>query len=395
MAPNPLRNYADNQAMLTSKAYAVFGQATYEFNDQFALTGGLRYTKDKKNGFEYQRLIMFAPTGPYAAVSPNIAFEVSTDLDPTTPGIQNSRTLKDSWDAVTGTLNLDWTPNDDTLVYAKYSRGYKSGGFLLGTLAPDPRADEESVNAYEIGWKTTINRQLILNGSAFYNDFDGLQLNLSQLNAAGTAASNNFVNVDARVYGLELEAIWQPVRNLQLSASYGYLNTKITEGCCFYDPADPGALLPSARPAGGSATTNGVTLVFQDLKGSKLYQSPENKFALNGNYTFNFAPGDLVLSGTYTWVDETTYQPFDNPAFAVPAHGEADFRVLWNDGDDRFTVIGFVKNAFDKRGYNSTSSTNPTAIFEDVTPPIVQTRTSITRGLIYPRTYGVELQYRF
>ena len=395
-APNPLRNYADGQSALTSKAYAVFGQATYEFNDQFALTGGLRYTKDKKSGFESQRLVLFSPAGPFAAAGlGHLAFDVSTDLDPATPGIQNSRTLKDSWDAVTGTLNLDWTPNDDTLVYAKYSRGYKSGGFLLGTLAPDPRAEEETVNAYEVGWKATVARQLILNGSAFYNDFEGLQLNLSQLNAAGTAASNNFVNVDARVYGLELEAIWQPVRNLQLSASYGYLNTKITEGCCFYDPADPGALLPSARPAGGSAVTNGVTLVFQDLKGSKLYQSPENKFALNGNYTFNFDAGDLVLSGTYTWVDETTYQPFDNPAFAVPAHGEADFRVLWNDGEDRFTVIGFVKNAFDKRGYNSTSSTNPTAIFEDVTPPIVQTRTAITRGLIWPRTYGVELQYRF
>jgi len=126
--------------------------------------------------------------------------------------VQNFRALKDSWSAVTGTLNLDWTPNDDTLVYAKYSRGYKSGGFLLGTLAPKPTADEETVNAYEVGLKQTIGGRLILNASAFYNDFEGLQLNLSQLNAAGTSASNNFVNVDAEAYGLELEAMWQPIR---------------------------------------------------------------------------------------------------------------------------------------------------------------------------------------
>ncbi|WP_374578347.1 TonB-dependent receptor [Phenylobacterium sp.] len=398
-AANPLRNFADGYAELTSKAWAVFGQGTYEFNDQWALTAGLRYTKDQKDGFESQRLVLFNPTGPFGAA----AVDVSSDMDPTTPGVQNFRNLSDEWSAVTGTVNLDWTPNDDTLVYAKYSRGYKSGGFLLGTLAPKPTADEETVNAYELGLKQTIGGRLILNASAFFNDFEGLQLNLSQLNAAGTAASNNFVNVDAEAYGLELEAIWQPIQPLQISASYGYLHTEITKGCCFYDPADPSALKPTARPAGGTATTNGVLLVFQDLAGSKIYQSPENKFALNANYTFDFSAGSLVLSGSYTWTDETTYQPFDNPDFSVPAYGTGDLRVLWKDGEDRYTLIGYVKNVTDEQGFTSTSSTNPTAVFGDPNPGLVvggnaylrQTGTAITRGLIQPRTYGVELQYRF
>ena len=42
---------SSNQAELDSKAWAVFGQATYKFNDQLALTGGLRYTKDEKDGY--------------------------------------------------------------------------------------------------------------------------------------------------------------------------------------------------------------------------------------------------------------------------------------------------------------------------------------------------------
>ena len=249
----------------------------------------------------------------------------------------------------------------------------------------------------------TIGGRLILNASAFFNDFEGLQLNLSQLNAAGTAASNNFVNVDAEAYGLELEALWQPIQPLQISASYGYLHTEITKGCCFYDPADPSALKSTARPSGGSATTNGVLLVFQDLAGSKIYQSPENKFALNANYTFDFSAGSLILSGTYTWTDETTYQPFDNPDFAVPAYGTADLRVLWKDAGDRYSLIGYVKNLTDEEGFTSTSSTNPTAVFGDPNPGLVvgstgylrQTGTAITRGLIQPRTYGIELQYRF
>lgn len=396
---NPTRNFADNYAELESKAWAAFGQATYEFNDQWALTGGLRYTKDEKDGYESQRLVLF---NPLSAFGP-LAVDVSSDMDPTKPGVQNFRNLSDSWSAVTGTLNLDWTPNDDTLVYAKYSRGYKSGGFLLGTLAPKPTADEETVNAYEVGLKQTIGGRLILNASAFYNDFEGLQLNLSQLNAAGTSASNNFVNVDAEAYGLELEALWQPIQPLQISASYGYLHTEITKGCCFYDPADPSALKSTARPAGGTATTNGVLLVFQDLAGSKIYQSPENKFALNANYTFDFEPGSLILSGSYTWTDETTYQPFDNPDFAVPSYGTADLRVLWKDAQDRYSLIGYVKNVTDEEGFTSTSSTNPTAVFANPNPGLAvggstylrQTSTAITRGLIQPRTYGVELQYRF
>jgi iron complex outermembrane receptor protein len=254
-----------------------------------------------------------------------------------------------------------------------------------------------------VGAKKTFMRTLQVNASVFYNDYSDLQINLQQLNAAGTAAANNFVNVDARAYGLELEAIWQPIDHLQFNASYGYLNTKITKGCCFYDPADPSGLLSSARLSGGSAVTNNVLLRFQDLKGSPLYQSPKNKFAVNGNYTFEFDPGALTLSATYTWTDKTIYQPFDDPAFAVPSYGTADFRAIWKQANNRFTVIGFVKNAFDKSGYTSTGSTNPTAVFGVPNPGLVvngvtyqqQTGLSITRGLIAPRTYGVELQVPF
>ncbi|MFC3071019.1 TonB-dependent receptor [Phenylobacterium soli] len=396
---NPSRDTVDIQAHLVSDAYAVFGQATYKFSDSWSLTGGLRYTKDKKDGNEYERLIMFSPSSPYGQASAllrGLAIDVSSDFDPSKPGVQPNRSMSNSWDAVTGTLNLDWTPDRDTLVYGKYSRGYKSGGFLLGTLSPKAEAKQEAVNAFELGAKKTIARTLILNGALFYNDYKDLQLNVQQLNEAKTSSANYFVNVDARAYGLELEAIWQPIRNLQFNASYGYLNTKITKGCCFFDPADPSALLAGARPQGQTATLNGVPIVYQNVEGSPLYQSPKNKFALNGNYTIDFDPGSLVLSATYTWTDKTLYQPFKNdPAFSVPSYGTADFRAIWKDAKDRYSVIGFVKNAFDEKGYTSTGSTTPTATFGFGAGGIYQNGVSITRGLIQPRTYGMELQYRF
>ncbi|MDE2488938.1 MAG: TonB-dependent receptor, partial [Alphaproteobacteria bacterium] len=397
-APNPSRDYVDQYATLVSDAWAVFGQATYKLNDQWSVTGGLRYTHDRKAGYETQRLILFSPAGPFGpALGGAYAFDVSTDLDNNPAnGVQNARSITDDWGALTGTLNLNWQPDRDTLAYVKYSRGYMSGGFLLGTLSPRPEADQEGVNAYEVGLKKTVAHTLQVNAAAFYNDYQNLQLNVQQLNAAMTATANDFVNVGARAYGLELEAIWQPIRNLQFNASYGYLNTKITSGCCFYDPADPSALLPGSRPAGQAVTLNGVKIQPQNIEGSPLYQSPKNKFAINGNYTFNFEPGDLILSATYTWTDKTIYQPFGNdPAFAVPAYGTTDFRAIWNDAAKKYSVIAYVKNAFNKTGFTSTGSTNPTATFGLGASGLYQDGVAITRGLIEPRTYGVELQYRF
>ena len=59
--------------------------------------------------------------------------------------------------------------------------------------------------------------------------------------------------------------------------------------------------------------------------------------------------------------------------------------MLWNDAQNRYTIIGFVKNAFDEEGY--IRSTRLLADGGGLAP-----RAS---GLIYPRTYGVEVQFRF
>ena len=71
-------------------------------------------------------------------------------------------------------------------------------------------------------------------------------------------------------------------------------------------------------------------------------------------------------------------------AIRLPAFEVADFRLLWKDADDRYTVIGYVKNAFDEVGYQNSTAGSPTAVGPR--------RTVI---LNFPRTYGLELQYRF
>jgi iron complex outermembrane receptor protein len=75
---------------------------------------------------------------------------------------------------------------------------------------------------------------------------------------------------------------------------------------------------------------------------------------------------------------------WSNPIYTAPSFEVADFRLLWNDAENRYTIIGFVKNALDEIGYGSSTGSSPT--------PVGSRRTV---SLTYPRTYGMELQYRF
>jgi iron complex outermembrane receptor protein len=75
---------------------------------------------------------------------------------------------------------------------------------------------------------------------------------------------------------------------------------------------------------------------------------------------------------------------FSNPIATAPSNEIADFRIMWNDAQNRYSIIGFVKNAFDEDGFIRSSGSSPTG---------VGSRQQV--GLIYPRTYGAEVQFRF
>ncbi len=427
---NPSGAFLAVDGHLETDSYAGFGQMDWSFTDQWTFTAGLRYTKDKKTGIDMARYVartqgtaiaaadapgtlenliigLFPAGTPLAfiqtqvqAIGPMIAPLVlaqtqalaldvtqsqvcgatacAADLLPN-PGGGLRRNLAGDWDAVTGTTGLQWEPNDDTNLYLRYSRGYKAGGWLGSNgLTPNPYADPEYVDSYEFGVKTVLADRLQLNTAVFYSDYDGFQTPLTV--SLGTITASRFLNLQARVQGVEVEANWSPLDRLQLLASYSYLDAEITRGCCFVDSADPTASTPGVRP--DSTLPNGD--VAQTLVGNRLPLTPEHKWTVGANYTWSFAPGSLTVGGMYTDTDDQQSTIWSNPIYTAPSFEVADFRVLWNDVENRYTVIGFVKNALDEIGYGNSTGGSPT--------PIGSRRTV---SLTYPRTYGMELQYRF
>jgi iron complex outermembrane receptor protein len=405
-APNPRGAFLYVDGHLDTKSYAAFGQIDYDFAETWKLTAGLRYTYDEKDGYDIARYVGRLPTLALAlsqavplSVAQGLAVDITTlqvcggttlascaanpataDLIANTGGGLR-RNLSGDWDALTGTLGVQWTPDTDTNVYLRYSRGYKSGGWLGSNgLTPSPYAEPEYVDSYELGAKKTFGGRLQVNTALFYSDYQGFQTPLTV--ALGTITASTFLNLDAKVWGLELETLWSPISNLQLMLNYAYLNTEITKGCCFVDTADPAARASGARPV-GAAVAGRVT---QTLEGNQMPMAPENKVTLGATYTWDFSPGSLIASGTYTYTDDQQSTIFTNPLYTAPANEIADFRLLWKDAEDRYTLIGFVKNAFDEVAYQR-SVANPTS------PTAVGARREVILNI--PRTFGVEIQYRF
>jgi len=229
--------FRNNTQRYTLQSYGLFGEAYYNFTDTVKLTAGLRYNSDKKDVSARSTLAsFFVPFGTRGSAF-NSPAAAGFDGDPNRAGIQPFSIRGVSQTAVTGRVVLDWKISDDNLIYASYSRGYKSGGInppLQPIFAVPDTFTPEFVDAFEIGSKNSfLDGTLRANITAFYYKYKGLQL--SRI----TARTSVNDNVDATVYGLEGEFIIQPTRNFVVNMNASYLKTKVSTDKFLANPRNP------------------------------------------------------------------------------------------------------------------------------------------------------------
>ncbi|PAL23177.1 TonB-dependent receptor [Sphingopyxis sp. GW247-27LB] len=230
--------FRNNTDDLKIKSYGIFGEAYFEVNDRLKLTAGLRYNNDKKSVLARSTLASFLVPFGQTGTAFDSPFVGSFDADPGTPGNQiiQGRTVKFSeW---TGRAVLDFKVTEDNLLYASYSRGYKSGGInppLQPVFAVPESFAPEQVDAFEIGSKNAFgNGALQLNLTAFYYKYKDLQL--SKI-VARTAVNDN---VDADIYGFEAEAMIRPDPDWVVNLGFSYLHTKVSSDKFTSNPRDFG-----------------------------------------------------------------------------------------------------------------------------------------------------------
>jgi iron complex outermembrane recepter protein len=237
----------------------------------------------------------------------------------------------------------------------------------------------------------------------------------------------------SRSEGFELEALWQPIDDLQLILDYSYNSTRIVDGHAV-DLTDPTAAQPGAKPlhslaqctAGGATVagdcaiddpTNGLPgggfQRQQDVSGNDLPNAPRNKVAVAANYTWRLNAGSLTANVSYSWRDKAFGNIFTRWYTQAPSWDQWDARALWKDNNDRYEIIAFVKNIFNKTGYDQGATAELlngaiSAVYAGNLPAGLTCSPVIAGGVVNcvqgirktfyttpPRTYGVELRYKF
>ena len=356
-----------------------------------------------------------------------------TTYDPATGFAHRNYGAK--WSATTGTVGLQYEPDRRTLAYIRYSRGFKAGGFRVGidtVLAPNAYTEAEYVDDIELGLKKTIG-PFVFDLALFHYDYKNDQVPLSIANTgSGLSAPNAvFYNIPKAVsQGFEAEVSWTPIRKMLVTLSYSYLDATIKNSSGTVDSADPTAQLATAHPIGALTACTGTAPLFsadpscdvytgfrqrgQNLSGNTLPNSPKNKLAVNWLYSFDLGDhgGTLTPSLTYIYRDTQFGSIFNSASSKSPSWDQWDARVTWKLPGNHLTIIAYGKNLADKLGYEGgagafrlAGATGPTTALGAATGGASQgyvfnvqggpLQTYSTYPLTPPRTYGIELQYKF
>lgn len=333
-----------------TKSLAGFGQLDVPLGDKVTLSGGARYTRDRRK---------FDPLDCSRSNANKVC------LPTITPRISDGQ-----W---TYRAGIDYRPTEDIMLYGSVSRGFKSGGWNTNR-SPALRGPvgSETVKNYEVGLKSQFfDRKLTLNAALFYYKYRGIQALIGTTDPVTGLTTSLYINAgDPRTYGAELELNANVTDRLELRLGAGYLDTKVI-----------------ANP---SFTADG-----RPLNGNRLPQAPE--FSGNAIVRYTIPAGD---AGDFTLQADGRYQTYvysgidNDPSEKVKAYGIANARIQWRSADRKYTLEAFVDNVFDYHVIQQMFH-NTLGSF-----PLVPTANSPTFDSGFgvwgrPRTWGVRAGYSF
>ncbi len=432
---------------------AVFAQGEYKFNDEWALTVGVRWAEDEKavsenRGGLYEDLEPWWGAGffdaPFFQVAPGVtaaqllrspavtgipdlgipaaAFAGFTDLAwtnfymgnglPTGNPLQplapvcaldaqecaNPLQLRGiplafvslaeeekSWEDTNYRINLDYTPNDDTLIYGYVTTGYRSGGYGLGIL--DARAgglagvpvsilsyDKESVTAYEIGYKGTLLDGTVQLFTAIYTyQYENYQDQVDVYDSVQGISRDIPVNTgDSSNSGFEIEGTWLATDSLTINANYSYTTTEYKDDVILLE--DENVLAP--RPLFGATSFN--------INGNSLKGIPEHKFTTWATYEWILAnDSTLSLAGAYSFTGEYNTDSIERDFDKMPERHRVDLSLNWRSADNKTRARLFIDNVFDETMYRELGQANHDDNFR------------VTGTLLAERTFGIDLMREF
>ncbi len=314
---------------------SVFADGTHYFTDNFDVTLGVRYSKNRQHYQQFANGLLVVPTNPALVTHENATSNQSV---------------------ATYLINPRYHVSKNVMIYGKIASGYRPGGpnFVLALGHGAPTFQPDKLWNYELGEKATfLDDRFMLNADVYDIHWSRIQLTV---NNGGINQIEN--GGSARIKGLEFTTAYKLTPDLTLSGSGSYTDAKLTSAVPALGLAQPGARLPL---------------------------SPRYNFALAANYNFPIAyryNGDLTVTDSYIGNRTAGYAgSLVSPVYRLPGYNTLNFdlAVFAPHGIE---VDAYIHNVFDKTGQVSAATT---ANEYDPAAPVPVT-------LSMPRTIGVDLK---
>lgn len=350
------------QQLRVDQDRAVFGEVTYDLTDKVTVTGGLRFFQANSS---LEGFFGFGPgysgsTGVAACFAPPL----SSTLAPA-PCTNVNKGVEES--GYTHRLNLTYKFDEDRMVYATWSTGYRPGGVnRRGSLPP---YQSDFLTNFEFGWKTSwLDNSLRWNGAVYALRWENFQFSI--LGAQGLTEIKNAAQ--AHILGLESDIVWRPTVGLTLTGGIALTQAELSDNYCGY-------LSPSGEPETNCAAPLAP-------EGTELPTTPKVKANLIARYEFPVGEYEAHVQGAVVYVGET-WTDLRLAERAIigrqPDYATVDFTMGARRDDWDLTL--FLNNAFDERGniYRYAQCAEAVCGFQTY---IVPSR---------PRTFGIRLGRKF
>jgi iron complex outermembrane receptor protein len=367
---------------------AVYGSATYDASSWIhglSFTAGGRYTWDHKVA-DSRTCIAIDTAAPCPATLVGL------------PDLHQSANFR----APTWTLAANYQVTDDTMVYATYRRGYKSGGFNSGAGAAATDFAEfkpEFLTDVELGTKnnwTILGVPGRTNFDVYYGWYQNVQKNdeipieLIIPNPGGPAlppiteiepAALTFNAARAHIKGAEFQSTFVPDDNFEVNVFYSYTDAT-------YDKF----VLPQAVVinylAGGSETLEGA----MDHAGDPFANTPKNKFGITPRFhlPIDESLGQPYLSATLYYQSKEYFTDLSD--IEVAEFGQPPVQKDYTLLNLRFDWDNFLDKPFDVSLFMDNVANRTYKVGDDALLHLTGTSASIYGP---PRMFGIELRYRF
>jgi len=306
--------YQETVASLDSTNWSVFGQVEYDISDQLTLIAGARWSVDDKQ-LDFVQFFEESGEGTARAQVFDIAAVNVNDIDSIDYSDYAAR------------IQLNYTTEEETLIYASINRGIKGGNWSidpLGSVAlgspENLKHDEEVLLSYEFGVKTDLSDWVRLNTSIYYYDYSDYQA-FSLLNL-----TPQVTNSDANSRGGEIELTLSPIEGLDVLFGLAYIDSEV----------------------------EAVPDVFGGTVKTEFPNAPELSLNLLARYQWDAFNGSMAVQVDGVWNDDQYIEATNSQISAEDSYLVWNARVSYTSADESWKLAAWVKNGGDEeyRLYN-------------------------------------------